>query len=82
MLFPDNGKFEEWKSKGEMLKGFCKEVYISTVCELTLHPHKIAYQIQDGDGFDDIILHYVKNDMPIWDLICECYGYHGEWKIV
>ncbi len=82
VLFPDNGKFEEWKSKGEMLKGFCKEVYISTVCELTLHPHKIAYQIQDGDGFDDIILHYVKNDMPIWDLICECYGYHGEWKIV
>lgn len=26
VLFPDNGKFDEWKSKGEMLKGFSKEV--------------------------------------------------------
>lgn len=82
VLFPDNGKFEEWKSKGEMLKGFCKEVYISTVCEPTLHPHKIDYEIQEGDGFDDIILYYVTNGMPIWDLIGGCYGYHGEWKIV
>lgn len=82
VLFPDNGKFDEWKSKGEMLKGFSKEVYISTIMEPALHPHKIDYQIQDGDGFDDIILHYVKNCLPIWDLICGCYGYHAEWKIV
>lgn len=82
VLFPDNGKFENWKSKGEMLKGFCKEVYISTVCEPTLHPHQIDYEIQDGDGFDDIILHYVKNNIPIWDLLGTCYGYHGQWRIV
>lgn len=82
VLFPDNGKFKEWKSKGEMLKGFSKEVYISTVMEPALHPHKIDYQIQDGDGFDDVILHYVKNGLPVWDLILGCYGYHGEWKIV
>ena len=82
VLFPDNGKFEEWKSKGEILKGFSKEVYISTVMEPALHPHNIDYHIQDGDGFDDVILHYVKNGLPIWDLILGCYGCHGEWKIV
>ena len=82
VLFPDCDKFEEWKAKGEQLKGFCKEVWISTVCESTLHPHKIAYQIKDGDGFDDVILHYVKNNMPVWELINTCYGYKKEWKIV
>jgi hypothetical protein len=82
VLFPDNGKFEEWKSKGKLLKGLCKEVYISTVCEPELHPQKIDYDIQDGDGFDDIIMYYIKNNIPMWDLICNCYGYHGEYKIV
>ncbi len=82
VLFADHGKFYEWKAKGELLKGFSKEVYISTVCEPTLHPHKIDYQINDGDGFDDIILHYVKNNIPVWELLGSCYGFKGEWKIV
>lgn len=82
VLFPDNGKFEEWKAKGEQLKGFCKEVWISTAMERNLHPHAIDCEIDDGDGFDDVILRYVQAGKPIWDLITSCYGYHGQWQIV
>lgn len=82
VLFPDNGKFEEWKAKGEQLKGFCKEVWISTAMERNLHPHTIDCEIEDGDGFDDVILRYVQAGKPIWDLITSCYGYHGQWQIV
>lgn len=81
VLFPDQGKFDEWKSKGEKLKGFCKEVWISTVME-SFHPHTIDCEIQDGDGFDDVILRYVQQGKPIWDVICGCYGYHGQNRIV
>ena len=82
VLFPDNGKFEEWKSRGEQLKGFCKEVWISTTMERNRHPYNIECEIEDGDGFDDVILRYVKAGKPIWDLITSCYGYHGQWQIV
>lgn len=82
VLFPDNGKFEEWKSRGEQLNGFCKEVWISTTLERNLHPYNIECEIEDGDGFDDVILRYVKAGKPIWDLITSCYGYHGQWQIV
>lgn len=82
VLFPDCGKFEEWKSKGEQLKGFCKEVWISTAMERNLHPHAIDCEIEDGDGFDDVILRYVQAGKPIWDLIMTCYGYHNQWELV
>lgn len=82
VLFPDNGKFEEWKAKGEQLKGFAKEVWISTSVERNLHPYEIECEIEDGDGFDDLILRYVKAGKPIWDLITTCYGYRGQWRIV
>lgn len=81
VLFPDQGKFDEWKSKGEKLKGFCKEVWISTVME-KFHPHPIDCEIQGGDGFDDIIIRYVQQGKPIWDVIGHCYGYHGQNRIV
>lgn len=67
---------------GEQLKGFSKEVWISTAMERNLHPYNIECEIEDGDGFDDVILRYVKAGKPIWDLITTCYGYHGQWKIV
>lgn len=82
VLFPDCGKFEEWKTKGEQLKGFCKEVWISTAMERNLHHYAIDCTIEDGDGFDDVILRYVQSGKPIWDLISTCYGYHGQWRIV
>ena len=81
VLFPDQGKFDEWKSKGEKLKGFCKEVWISTVME-GFHPHPIDCEIQGGDGFDDIIIRYVQQGKPIWDVIGHCYGYLGQNRIV
>ena len=81
VLFPDQGKFDEWKSKGEKLKGFCKEVWISTVME-DFHPHHIDCEIQDGDGFDDIIIRYVQHGKPIWDVIGHCYGYLGQNRMV
>ncbi|RLT75861.1 hypothetical protein D7V95_11760 [bacterium J10(2018)] len=53
-----------------------------TVMERNLHPHKVDCEINDGDGFDDCILRYVADGKEIWNLICTCYGYHGQWKIV
>lgn len=81
VLFPDNGKFAEWEAKAKLLKGFCKEVWISTACEPNLHPYAIDYE-GTGYGFDDLILQCVKEGKELWDLITTCYGYHGQHRIV
>ena len=81
-IFPDEGKFDEWKSKAEKLKGFCSEVYISTIMERSLHPVKIDCEIEQGDGFDDILLRYIKTDRIDKLFNLHFYGYHGQWKIV
>lgn len=81
VLFPDQGKFAEWKEKGSLLKGFCKEVYISSVMERDLHPHKIKCEIEEGDGFDDLIIRYLKKEENVFNLILTSYGYKNQWKL-
>lgn len=58
ILFPDEGKYQEWKRKGEALRGFAKSVSVSTVMERSLHPSEVECEINEGDGFDDLLLRY------------------------
>lgn len=82
VLFPDEGKFEEWEMKGKALRGFVKELYISTVMERTLHPHPIECRIEPGDGFDDLLLRYFAAGKDTADLIITSYGYRDTHRLV
>ena len=82
VLFPDEGKFDEWNGKAKGLTGFCKEVYVSTLMERTLHPHKIKCDIESGDAIDDVILRYISEGKDLAQLLLTSYGYMGKYKIV
>lgn len=87
VLFPDQGKFDEWAEKGRMLAGFCREVYVATSLERHLHPanHPVECEIGDGDGFDDLILRYLEAGYDKWkiaDLIQWSHGATRDWKVV
>lgn len=85
ILFPDEGKFNEWMHKAQALKGFSEEVYISTLMERGLHPHAVACEYKPGDALDDLILGYVrdgKGGNEVADLIITSYGYKNQYKIV
>lgn len=59
VLFPDQGKFEEWKEKGIRLKGFARSVYVSSIMECSLHPYPVKYGIEGGDAIDDVVMRYI-----------------------
>lgn len=82
VIFPDEGKFAEWSNKAAGLKGFSKEVYVSTVMERNLHPHKIECDIGAGDAIDDVILRYFSKGRDVAQLLLTSYGYNGEYKII
>lgn len=75
ILFPDNGKYDEWKSKADQLRPYCQEVTISSVMEEWHRPtHTSAitpttHTIEPGDGFDDLIIRHVQAHQPIWHLL-------------
>lgn len=82
VIFPDEGKFEEWRKKAEGLKGFSSEVYISTCMEKNLHPHRIECDYSEGDALDDLILRYFAEGKDVANLLLTSYGYRGNYKIV
>lgn len=82
VLFPDEGKFEEWERKAQALKGFSSEVYISTVMERNLHPVKVECEINPGDALDDLLLRYFKEGKDVANLMLTSYGYKDSHKIV
>ena len=81
VLFPDEGTFDEWMEKGRKLKRFCKEVWISTVMERTLHPHVVQCEINPGDGFDDLLLRYIDSGLDLWTLLLTSYGYRLTYRL-
>lgn len=81
-LFPDNGEFAKWKERGERLKGFCKEIYISTLVEPEICPVNVDCEIAKGDGADDVLLRYITAGRIEEIINLPLYGWHGEWKIV
>lgn len=82
VLFPDNGKFDEWKLKGMALKDFSNSVYISTTMESNRHPHKIDCIIEEGDAIDDVILKYFEEGKDVGNLLLTSYGNKGQNKLV
>lgn len=82
VLFPDEGKFEEWERKGRLLQGFSREVYVSTAMERCLHPHAIPVAIDPGDGFDDLIIRHIEAGIEPFTLLLTSYGYRQTYKIV
>lgn len=82
VLFPDQGKWHDWNEKGKALKNFSKEVYIATVMERDLHPYRVECEINEGDGFDDLLLRYFKSGLDVADLILTSYGFRGNFRIV
>ncbi len=82
VIFPDQGKFEEWGNKATLLRGFSSEVYISTIMEKNLHPHKIECDYAEGDALDDLILRYFAEGKDVANLLLTSYGYKGNYKIV
>lgn len=84
VLYPDQGKFEDWASKGLRLRGYASEVYISTVMESGLHPFQLDCEVECGDGFDDVLLQYIKkgkNPDELADLLAYSYGYKGRGRL-
>lgn len=82
VLFPDEGKFEEWEQKAQALKGFSSAVYIATVMERNLHPTKVECEINPGDALDDLLLRYFKEGKNVANLMLTSYGYKDSHKIV
>ncbi|MDE6552139.1 MAG: hypothetical protein K2K98_04150 [Muribaculaceae bacterium] len=85
VIFPDEGKFNEWMRKAQALKGFSEEVYISTLMERGLHPHTVECEYKPGDAIDDLILGYIRDGQggrEVADLIITSYGYKNQYKIV
>lgn len=82
VLFPDEGKFEDWSIKGRALRGYAREVYISTAMERERHPVSIECDIDPGDGFDDLLLRYRRASLDTSPLLLTSYGYRRSHRLV
>lgn len=59
VIFPDEGKYDEWREKAMGLKNFSSEVYVSTIMERDIHEYPVECEIEEGDALDDILLRYI-----------------------
>lgn len=82
VLFPDEGKFDDWQRRAAALRGFSSEVYMATVMERSIHPFRVDCDIGKGDALDDLILRYFAEGKDVASLLMESYGYQGKYKIV
>lgn len=75
ILFPDEGKYQDWKNKGYALRGFAKQVFISPIMEQSLNPFPVKCEIKKGDALDDLLIRYFENNMDASDLLIHSYSY-------
>lgn len=68
ILYPDEGKYEEWCEKAERLRPYCRSVYVSDIMERRPGGRKIECAINPGDGFDDLIIRYLESSLPLTNL--------------
>lgn len=84
VLFPDEGKFNSWREQGERLRGFSREVYISTLMESDLREADVGCVIEKGDAIDDVILRLISqgaNGDKIADVLLTSYGFRGSYRL-
>lgn len=82
VVFPDQGKFDEWRRKATMLRGYSEEVYIASVMERDIHPCEVKCEIEEGDGFDDLLIRYIERGLDPFELIVTSYGWHDSYRII
>lgn len=73
ILFPDQGKFIEWRNKADGLRGFSKYPRITAIMEQWEHRQRVDCKIEQGDGFDDVILRYLAADRDLTKLLNIAY---------
>ena len=63
VLFPDEGKTDEWKQAADVLRSYCPSVALVPLerpsfqfPSLTKLTEMISVTVQEGDGYDDIVL--------------------------
>lgn len=85
ILFPDEGCYEQWYMKGMQLRGFAKDVYVSTIMEPERHFRHLDCGVYPGEGYDDLILRYMEEGKDVADLLLYSYSYSNllkkEWAI-
>lgn len=74
VLFPDEGKYDEWKEKGLSLRGFSSEVFISPIMENGIGMYKVECEIEKGDALDDLILRYFERNLDVATLLINLYS--------
>lgn len=62
VIFPDEGKYNDWLAKARGLLGFASEVYVSSVMEKGIHEYSVNCAIEEGDALDDVVLRYINRD--------------------
>lgn len=83
VLFPDEGKYDLWAERGRRLKGYCAEVWISTLMERKVHPTRVACDINRGDGPDDVLMRYIQSGrIDLIDTRLCLYGFKGRGRLV
>lgn len=72
ILFPDNGKYDEWLEKASQLEKFSRSVQVATIMETALRRIEPQCLMDEGDGFDDLLLRYLEGGLPYGDLMNHC----------
>ena len=76
VLFPDQGKYDDWRAKAQSLRGFCESVTVSDIMERwTPDPfNPIGYSVAPGDGPDDLFAAHVPGPVDyLCRLVCNSY---------
>lgn len=55
-LMPDAGKYTAWKAKGDLLRGYCEHVSVSTLTIPAMRRPHLRLDTRLGDGPDDPII--------------------------
>lgn len=69
VLFPDEGKYDEWLEKGTMLRGYAREVYVSDVMESGIS----GIEIQPGDALDDLLMGMLESGEDVYGFLTRSY---------
>lgn len=75
VIFPDEGKYDEWHAKGLKLRGFCQSVYVSTVMEADRHETFLDVERGEGEALDDLLLRSLSGGTPAAELLLKCYTF-------
>ena len=71
VLFPDVGKFSEWREAARRLQPYCKEVFISEILER--RPRDTGVNVEFGDDLGDVLIRAAERGKDIASIITTAY---------